>query len=96
MGFVQILVISHNLYYDKFGLVKQKNEILITSDERYSKYLLSYKYIPENYDGILIGPSVSGNLNTSNISNYKIYNASVNGGNYSELKLISERVLQSN
>ena len=34
---------------------------------------LSYKYIPENYDGILIGPSVSGNLNTSNISNYKIY-----------------------
>ena len=26
MGFVQILVISHNLYYDKFGLVKQKNE----------------------------------------------------------------------
>ena len=52
MGFVQILVISHNLYYDKFGLVKQKNEILITSDERYSKYLLSYKYIPENYDGI--------------------------------------------
>ena len=94
--FSQFLVISHNLYFDKFGLVKQKDEILITDNERYSKYLLSYKYIPENYNGILIGPSVSANLNTSNISNYKIYNSSINGGNFSELKLISEKPLQSN
>lgn len=87
--------ISFNIYMNEYGLwgnAKGKS-IQVWNDERTSKYLLSYNYIPANFEGILIGPSVSANLNTKKISEFKIYNASFNGANISELKYIAENVI---
>jgi hypothetical protein len=79
--------------YGLFGNAKGKS-IKIWFNERTSKYLLSYNYIPANFEGILIGSSVSDNLDTKKISRFKTYNLSINGGNISELKYIAENVIK--
>ena len=89
-------IITFNLYMNEYGLFgnARGKSIKIWHDERTSKYLLSYNYIPANFEGILIGPSVSVNLNTKKINDFKIYNASLNGGNISELKYIADNIIQ--
>jgi lysophospholipase L1-like esterase len=81
---------------NQYGLIgdARGKSITIWSNERVSKYLLSYKYIPSNFEGLLIGPSLSDNLNTKSINDIKIYNGSITGGNISELKLVTDNVIQ--
>jgi hypothetical protein len=79
--------------YGLFGNIKGES-VKVYYNERTSKYLLSFNYIPANFDGILIGPSLSNNLDTSKIDNYRIYNASINGGNVSEVKYIVDNVME--
>jgi hypothetical protein len=67
--------------------------IRIYSNEPAVKYLLSYRYIPENFTGIVIGPSVSENLDLGRVGSLRIYNASISGGNISEEKLLSDNIL---
>lgn len=89
-------MVSFNIYMNEYGLFgnAKGKSIKVWNNERTSKYLLSYNYIPANFEGILIGPSVSDNLDTKKISGFKIYNASINGGNISELKYVAENVIQ--
>jgi hypothetical protein len=77
--------------YGLFGDVAGRS-INIWHNERTSKYLLSYNYIPSNFEGVLVGPSVSANINTKNINKFKIYNLSITGGNITELKYITENI----
>jgi len=74
-----------NVYMNGYGLFGDVKEKFITlwHNERTSKYLFSFNYIPSNFEGMLIGSSVSDNLNTKKISKFKVYNASINGGNAS-------------
>lgn len=67
----------------------------IYSNERMGKYLFGYRYIPQNFDGILIGSSISDNWNTRSIKDVRIYNASISGGNISEEKLIADKAFAS-
>ena len=89
-------IVLFNVYVNEYGLFGNTKgmSINIWNNERTSKYLLSFNYIPTNFEGILIGPSVSDNLDTKKISGFKIYNASIDGGNISELKYIVENVIQ--
>lgn len=58
------------------------------------KHLFSFKYIPENFDGILVGPSLSDiMMDTKRIKSHKIYNLSMNAANISELKIVIDNVL---
>jgi hypothetical protein len=57
------------------------------------KYLLSSRYVPANFDGILIGSSMTANWNLSRLKQRRIYNESINGGNIAEEKAIAERAL---
>jgi hypothetical protein len=43
-----------------------------TTDDRISKYLLNQRYVPSNFDGLLIGSSTTGNWNPDLISGYHI------------------------
>lgn len=95
--FIIMAIVSFNVYMNEYSLFgdAKGTSIKIWSNERTSKYLLSFNYIPANFEGILIGPSYSDNLDTKKISGYKIYNASLDGGgNISELKYIAENVIQ--
>ncbi len=103
--FIQSLVISivvaagfaaFNYYRDDFGLFRDVNhrKIRIYTAEMISKYLLSFRYIPANYDGIIIGPSLSDELDPARIQRYKTYNLSIAGGNASQVRLCAENAIE--
>lgn len=79
------MVIIVNVYIDIYGLFLGRGERKVYTNERTSKYLLSFRYIPENYDGFIIGPSLSDNLNPVAIKSHRVYNASIMGANISDL-----------
>lgn len=92
---IVVLVVSFNVFMNEYGLfgdVKGKS-IKIYGDERTSKYLLSLNYIPSNFDGLLIGSSVSDNLDSKRIKGLRVYNASINGASIAELKILVDNVL---
>ncbi len=97
-GFVAIgaIVVPLNMYVDIYGLFRpaQGREIGVYGEERVAKYLHSFRYIPENFDGVLLGSSVSDNLHTKNFPGYRIYNASIDGGNVQDLSLIAENIFR--
>ena len=88
------IVIASNVYFDIFGLFRdtQGRSLPVYHNERISKYLLSYHYIPENYDGILIGTSLSANVAVEDARHF-IYNASVMGSNIAELRPILQKCI---
>ncbi len=51
------------------------------TNERFAKYALAVRYIPDHFDTLLIGGSNSDNFPVEG----KVYNASLNGGNLCEL-----------
>jgi len=64
----------------------------IYTNERLSKHLLCYRYIPQHFDSMLIGPSVSGNFRTDKLPALSVYNASLDGSNLNELKVLVDLV----
>ena len=94
-AFVSVAYTGVNVYLNDFGLWRSRDSIRIWGFERTSKYLLAKRYVPENFEGILIGSSVSDNLNTKLIDQRKFYNLSINGGNITELQLLVSNVLKN-
>lgn len=85
-----------NYRLDPLGVFGQPREggIPLYYDERFCKYMLSLRYIPENYDEVLIGGSNSDNFPVAltSDSSRRMYNASISAGNVCELLPLVERV----
>jgi hypothetical protein len=64
-----------------------------STDDRVSKYLLNLRYVPSNFDGILVGTSTTGNWDTGSILGYRIYNESLAAGDAAEEKTLVEQAL---
>ena len=88
-------LVTANYFIDYYGLFRdvEGKKLMPYDNFRLAKYLYSYNYIPVNYDGILIGPSASINLDTSKIVNRNVYNLSLDGANISEMKLVTDMVM---
>lgn len=94
-GFIVLV----NISFDIYGLFRNAagRELPVYHNERVAKYLLSYRYVPANFNTIVIGTSLSANLDLSPYaegSSYKTYNASVMGANVSELTPILTKCLE--
>lgn len=89
-----VLFTGINLYVNDFGLFASRDSVRVWTDEKTSKYLMSFRYIPENFQNVIIGPSVSVNMDTRKIKTHKIYNLSMNSGNVTELKFATDNVLR--
>ena len=88
---------TFNYFMNPFGLLgKVDGEYFrVYLDEKTSKYLFSFNYIPSNFDGILVGSSVSNKLMaTEMLKNYQIYNLSMDGENVTEVKYAVDNVLE--
>jgi len=99
VSMVSILtVVLFNLYQNEFGLFGDSNgkNIRIYANQKTSKYLFSFNYIPDNFDGILVGASYSNQMiDTQKLSNhYDIYNLSMDGANISELKVAIDNTIK--
>jgi hypothetical protein len=90
-----VVVMSLNAWFDIYGIFRSARgrKLVVHGDERIAKYLFSERYVPENFDAILIGSSVSANWRTQDIQGLRVYNESLNGGNIVEEKALVDRVL---
>ncbi len=84
-----------NYRIDLYGLfgATSDHDRLIYQNEKPDKYLLSLRYIPEHFDALLVGSSVTDNWDTSRIKSVQMYNGSISGGTISEAKIIADNVM---
>lgn len=84
-----VILDHYALFRDPRGKLRK-----VYGSERTGKYLLAKRYVPANFDALMIGGSISSNWNTKLIRSHRVYNASLSGGNLSEERLIAEPVLE--
>ena len=85
--------VAVNYRIDPMGLFHARPRIIVYTNERWSKYLLSIRYVPEQFDAVLVGTSVTANWNTGLMQPLRAYNLSLEGANVSEERLLLENVL---
>ncbi len=91
---VVLSFVAFNLYIDIYGLfLGRKNRIVYINESRYLD-VLSFRYVPENFDSFIIGPSLSANLNPKEIMSYKVYNSSIMGANISDLHYLINNIIE--
>jgi hypothetical protein len=76
-----------------FGDVRGKAYRSYFEDDRETKYLFSFNYIPSNFDGVLVGSSISGNWDTGKIKAARTYNLSIKEATMTEQKIFVENIL---
>ncbi|PKN16965.1 MAG: hypothetical protein CVU65_18655 [Deltaproteobacteria bacterium HGW-Deltaproteobacteria-22] len=79
--------------YSLFGNARGKR-ISLYYNERLEKNILSRRYVPENFNALLIGPSTSFNVNTGQFRPLEIYNLSILGGTITEIKALVDNYLE--
>jgi hypothetical protein len=94
-----VIVVGINVAIDLYGLFRplDNRKIVVHNSERISKYLLAYRYIPEQFNTVLVGTSLSANLDVApyaDTTEFRIYNASVTGVNLTELQPIVEKTIE--
>ena len=84
-----------NYRIDIYGLFRTRDvlDVSIYTSERTSKFLLTKKYVPENFTSFILGPSLSNNLDPKQFPSEKLYNASVMGANVSEMRILADNIL---
>ena len=90
-------IVALNARLDIYGLFRDTHgrSLPIYDSERRGKYLLSHRYVPENFQGVLLGSSVTSNWDTAPIRLVRTYNESTDGGNVTEAKILAETVLRT-
>src|SRR5947199_10640983 len=75
-----------NCALDIYGLFRNPagRELPVYGNERVAKYLMGQRYVRANFDGVLIGSSVSANWEVGTMQSARLFNESVNGGNMVE------------
>ncbi len=76
-----------------FGDVRGKSFRSYLEDDREAKYLFSFNYVPQNFDGVLVGSSISGNWDLRKIESAKTYNFSLKDATMTEEKILVENIL---
>lgn len=84
-----------SVWLDVFGLFGRVQSTRVYGEERISKYLMTFRYIPENFEGIILGPSLSANLNPQPIGDPRYFNASLMGARIQTMLPLLEQVLAS-
>jgi hypothetical protein len=86
-----------NATVDPYGIFRDPTgrKLAGYGDDRLAKYLLNSRYVPANFDSLLIGPSVSANWPVADIKTLSLYNESLNGGDIAELKSLVDNSMVS-
>src|SRR5207248_1636563 len=63
---------------DPYGVLRDPTgrRLSVFLFERKARFLMSRRYVPANFDGLLIGPSSSANWDVPNLAGVRIYNLS--------------------
>jgi hypothetical protein len=71
-----------------------RNDVRIHAIPRFSVYVMTYRFIPDNFNALLLGNSQAAVIDTSRIHNYKVFNAAELWGTMTEERILGEQVLQ--
>lgn len=90
------ILVGINWYIDLYGLFRnaEGRKISIYSDERTSKYLLAHNYVPSNFDGYILGPSLSANMDPQPVEGLNVYNLSMMGANITEQSAVAREAME--
>lgn len=85
-----------NMGMDVYGLYRPTHgrRLPVLGDPRIAKYLLSANYVPENFNALLSGASISANWDLTTIERLRVFNESLGGGNIIEEKALIEAALE--
>lgn len=80
---------------DPYGIFRnpRSRKLTVVFAARKAKFLLSKRYVPTNFDALLIGPSSSENWDPAFIPGVTMYNESTLGANVTEEKRIVDQAL---
>jgi hypothetical protein len=86
-----------NVALDMYGIFRDARgrHLSLYDSERRGKYLLNERYVPQNFEAVLLGSSVTSNWNTGAMTACRTYNESTDGGNITEERLLVEQYLKS-
>jgi hypothetical protein len=84
-----------NIELDPYGLYwpDRGRHLPVYGDERVAKYLLAMRYVPENFNALIIGASITASWDIRAIENLRVYNGSINGGNIVEEKALIDAAI---
>jgi hypothetical protein len=82
---------------DPYGVwrnpVGRQLPVAVITNGRKAKFLMSKRYIPANFNGLILGASAVANWNVSTLAGTRIYNLSIDGGDAVEQKLVLDQAL---
>lgn len=87
---VSITVSAIGYVIDPYGLMRDPTgrRLSVYFEERKAKFLMSKRYVPANFDGVLLGPSSADNWDLRTVAGVRMYNESLSGGNAREERLL--------
>jgi hypothetical protein len=93
---VAAVLVVVNVRIDLYGLFRSNHgrDLKVYGEERNCKYLFSYRYLPENFDALMLGSSVSDNIPVRTLAGLRTYNASLNGGVMAEARNLGTNALR--
>jgi hypothetical protein len=71
----------------------RKLPVAVITTGRKAKFLLSERYVPMNYDGLIIGASNLATWDIPTLAGAQIYNLSLEGGDSTEEKIVLDQAL---
>jgi hypothetical protein len=89
------LVAGVNAMIDIYGIFRDHpgRGLATYGDHRIAKYLLNERYVPDNFDAVMLGSSGSIYWNLSGAASLRVYNDSLGGANAVEAKTILDQAL---
>jgi hypothetical protein len=89
-------IVGANVLVDTYGYFRGagNRRVRMYYNERLEKNLLSRRYVPENFNGLLIGASTSFNIDTARFLPLRIYNLSILAGTITEVKWLVDNYLE--
>jgi hypothetical protein len=80
---------------DPYGVLRDPRgrKLPVLFSERRAKFLMNKRYVPTNFEGLIVGTSASSNWAIPTLAGYQIYNESLSGGNAAEEKLLVDQGL---
>jgi hypothetical protein len=90
------LVASVGYAIDPYGVLRDPRgrKLSIYFSEGKAKCLMNKRYVPSNFDGLVVGPSSLDNWKLSTLAGATVYNESLAGGNAAEERMLVSQALE--
>jgi len=95
LGVLSVFVFA-NIFLDIFGLFGFRENARVYGEERFSKYLMSFYYVPQHFEGMILGPSLSANLDPEPFPDENYFNASIMGARMNNIFSLATNILENN